>query len=307
MIGAPPQEGVQNRTTNGDDTTTSISQWASNRINTIVQYMGSPQKLFFCGGLGLGLAGKLTNNYLSCTILLANAEAMAFGTKLGVDKHLLYKIVQNSSGQNWMMEHVCPAPGVVPHAPSSNGYKLGFKTQMLQKDVGLAADAARTVGIHPAIGDAAIGVYVEAGNDERYKVSYETSVNSHSSLLLTCVAIIGRGWFDCIQIHRWPRLSMLCTEARLIEIATKRILYFLILVFLLSLTVRSSSFMERQESTIPSQTVVGVCYSYTILLGKDMIALAEQYRNKLLVRSGLRACCGWKSEVSINSLDPTEI
>ncbi|KXJ87805.1 putative 3-hydroxyisobutyrate dehydrogenase [Microdochium bolleyi] len=135
-------------------------------LATLCGYMASnPSKIFYCGGLGKGLAAKICNNYLSCTILLANCEAAATGQLLGLDKHLLYKIIKSSSGQNFMADHVYPVPGVVPHAPSSNGYKLGFKTQMLTKDVGLGVDAARSVGVTPSIGEAALDVYRKAAVD----------------------------------------------------------------------------------------------------------------------------------------------
>ncbi|VUC37773.1 unnamed protein product [Clonostachys rosea] len=136
------------------------------RLRVVAGYMGAADKAFFCGKAGNGLGAKICNNYLSCTILLANCEAMAFGRRLGLDKHLLHKVVHNSTGQNFMADHVAPVPGVVPHAPSSNGYKPGFKAQMLVKDVGLGVDAARSVGITPSIGDAAMKVYQKAGVDE---------------------------------------------------------------------------------------------------------------------------------------------
>lgn len=129
--------------------------------------MGDPSKFYYCGWLGAGLAAKICNNYLSCTILLANAEAMATGVKLGLDRKLLHQVIANSTGQNFMCDNVCPVPGVVAHAPSSNDYKLGFKAQMLSKDVGLGVDAARSVGIKPSIGEAAIAVFDMVGKDER--------------------------------------------------------------------------------------------------------------------------------------------
>jgi 3-hydroxyisobutyrate/3-hydroxypropionate dehydrogenase len=142
------------------------------RVQTLCQCMGDPQKTFFCGGLGKGLAAKICNNYLSCTILLANCEAMATGIRMGLDKHLLFKIVHSSTGQNFMADHVFPVPGVVPHAPSSNNYKLGFKSQMLVKDVGLGVDAAHSVGIKPTIGEAAMEVYRKVAVDEGCSVSH---------------------------------------------------------------------------------------------------------------------------------------
>jgi 3-hydroxyisobutyrate dehydrogenase len=152
------------------------------RLRTLVEYMGNPSKVFYCGGLGAGLAAKICNNYLSCTILLATAEAMATGIKLGLDKKLLHKVIQNSTGQSFMADNVCPVPGVVPHAPSSNGYRLGFKAQMLEKDIGLGVDAANSVGIKPSIGEAAMEVYRQVAKDERCIVSHiRTKVQSFES------------------------------------------------------------------------------------------------------------------------------
>ena len=145
------------------------------RLHAVAKSMGSEAKLFYCGSLGAGLAAKICNNYLSCTILLANAEAMATGIKLGIDKKLLHKIIHNSTGQSFMCDHVCPVPGVVPSAPSSNGYRLGFKAQMLVKDVGLGVDAANRVGIKPSIGEAAMEVYRKVAVDERCIVSESSS------------------------------------------------------------------------------------------------------------------------------------
>ncbi|KAI1843765.1 hypothetical protein JX266_010024 [Neoarthrinium moseri] len=142
---------------------------SSDRVLSTAHYMGSPSKIFHCGGLGKGLAAKLCNNYLSCTFLLANSEAMATGLRLGLDKHVLHKVIHESTGQNFMLDHVCPVPDVVPHAPSSNNYKLGFKAEMLVKDVGLAVDAANSVGIKPTIGEAAMNVYRQVAVDEEYQ------------------------------------------------------------------------------------------------------------------------------------------
>lgn len=181
MLGAADPEGDATK----PDAADANAQTAS-RLRTLCGYLAQSTKIFYCGGLGNGLAAKICNNYLSCTILLANCEAAATGQLLGLDKHLLYKIIRSSSGQNFMADHVYPVPGVVPHAPSSNNYKLGFKTQMLVKDVGLGIDAAHSVGVQPSIGEAAIKVYREAGNDPNCIVRQpasphvsQRSVNSH--------------------------------------------------------------------------------------------------------------------------------
>ncbi|KAF2855375.1 hypothetical protein T440DRAFT_356007, partial [Plenodomus tracheiphilus IPT5] len=55
-------------------------------------------KLLYCSDMVSSLAAKICNNYLSCTILLANPEAMATGVKLGLDPKLLYQVVNASTG-----------------------------------------------------------------------------------------------------------------------------------------------------------------------------------------------------------------
>lgn len=140
------------------------------RVDTIVKYMGSPSKIFYCGGLGLGLAGKLTNNYISCTLCSLNAEAMATAIKLGLERNLAYRIIDNSSGQNWMLSRKNPAPGIDPAAPSSNNYTPNFRVPLAVKDISLGIQAAKSVGVEPAIGEAAVSVLQKLAEDEKYKV-----------------------------------------------------------------------------------------------------------------------------------------
>ena len=136
-------------------------------VNHVLKMLGNPNKFFWCDKLGAGLAAKISNNYISCTILLVIAEAMAMGIRNGIDPALLQDVIHNSSGQSFMGDHVNPVPGVVPHAPSSNNWKLGFKTQMMSKDIGLGIDAAKRVGISPTMAEAAIEVWKRAAEDPR--------------------------------------------------------------------------------------------------------------------------------------------
>ena len=66
---------------------------------------------------------------------------------------------------------MCPVPGVVGGAPSSNGYRLGFATEMMPKDLGLAIEQAREVGAPLVLGGPVIDFYRRAGEDPRCRVS----------------------------------------------------------------------------------------------------------------------------------------
>ena len=47
-----------------------------------------------------------------------------------------------SSGRNWSLELYNPYPGVMPNVPASNNYDGGFQTNLMNKDLGLALEAA---------------------------------------------------------------------------------------------------------------------------------------------------------------------
>jgi 3-hydroxyisobutyrate dehydrogenase len=141
------------------------------RIASIAATMGRADRVFFCGALGNALSAKVANNYIAVINLIATAEAMNIGIRSGIDKHTMYNIIHNSTGQSFMGDVVCPVPGVVKGAPSSNGYALGFRTEMMPKDLGLAIDQAKEVGAPLVLGGPAIDLYTTAGKDPRCHVS----------------------------------------------------------------------------------------------------------------------------------------
>ncbi|UQC77039.1 uncharacterized protein CLUP02_02505 [Colletotrichum lupini] len=115
----------------------------SQRLRQVVSMMGDPEKLFWCGDVGSGLAAKISNNYISCSILLLISEAMAIGVKSGVDPKMLQKIIHNSTGQTFMGDN------------------------MFLKDLSLGIDAAKQENIQPTMAEAAYGVFEKASKDPR--------------------------------------------------------------------------------------------------------------------------------------------
>lgn len=146
----------------------SDSNLTSKRLKNTLSMMGSPGKFFYLSSLGAGLTAKISNNYLSGTILLATAEALAIGVAQGLDPKDLYSVIRASTGQSWMCDHVMPIPNVTDiWVPSNSGYKPGFKTQMMLKDLGLGIESAKQVGLNPVMAEAALGVWESASKDER--------------------------------------------------------------------------------------------------------------------------------------------
>jgi len=138
-----------------------------NGITAILSLMGT--KIIPCGGPSLGLAAKLSNNYLSGIIAIACSEAMDMGMRSGLDPRVLAKVYAAGTAQNTICDRFCPVPGVCPEAPSSDGYKNGLKVQLMKKDFSLALGMARRVGSNNVLGDAGLRIYEGASEDERCK------------------------------------------------------------------------------------------------------------------------------------------
>ncbi|PFH53732.1 hypothetical protein AMATHDRAFT_136762 [Amanita thiersii Skay4041] len=134
-------------------------------LHSLFSHMGT--SIHTLGGPTLGLAAKISNNYLSGTIALATAEAMNLGMRLGLDPVVLSRCFATSSGASWVNETINPVPGVCPDAVTSKGYEGGFKVQLMKKDLGLAVQAAERVGARLVLGNRTLGAYSAASEDPR--------------------------------------------------------------------------------------------------------------------------------------------
>lgn len=136
-------------------------------VRDVLGLMGA--NIVACGGPGLGVTTKLTNNYCSALISLATAEAMNLGMRAGMEPRLLQRILSKSTAQSTMLDRFNPVPGVVPDSPANNGYKGGFKVQLMRKDVGLAVKMAEGLDAKLILADSGLKAYGEASVDPRCK------------------------------------------------------------------------------------------------------------------------------------------
>lgn len=100
------------------------------------------KKLFHAGASGAGQVAKIANNMLLAIHMIGTAEALTLGVQNGLDPAVLSEIMINSSGRNWSLELYNPYPGVMENAPASKGYQGGFMVDLMNKDLGLAMEAA---------------------------------------------------------------------------------------------------------------------------------------------------------------------
>jgi len=90
------------------------------------------------GGPGMGQVVKLCNNMIYAAQMVATAEATALAVKSHVDPHKLFEVVTHATGDCVAVRTRMPVAGVVPESPASNGWKPGFMTDLMAKDLDLA-------------------------------------------------------------------------------------------------------------------------------------------------------------------------
>ncbi|WP_227998773.1 3-hydroxyisobutyrate dehydrogenase [Nocardia australiensis] len=123
----------------------------------VLEVMGG--KVVHCGGAGVGQAAKICNNMLLGVSMVALSEALVLGEKLGLSHQSFFDVVSTASGQSWALTSYCPVPGPVPTSPANNDYQPGFATALMNKDLGLAANALRDNGVDGRFGLLAAETY----------------------------------------------------------------------------------------------------------------------------------------------------
>lgn len=98
---------------------------------------------------GDGARAKLVNNLLAGINLVAGAEAMALGARLGLDRRMLFELIRASSGASWIVGDRMPRSLEADLAPRA-------RTTLLTKDLGLALQMATDAGVEAPMGREAL-------------------------------------------------------------------------------------------------------------------------------------------------------
>ncbi|HAR76275.1 MAG TPA: 3-hydroxyisobutyrate dehydrogenase, partial [Psychrobacter sp.] len=123
----------------------------------ILAVMG--KNIFHAGEHGAGQVAKICNNMLLGILMAGTAEAINLGVKNGLDPKVLSDIMLQSSGRNWTLEVYNPYPQVMENVPSSNGYRGGFMSKLMQKDLNLAMQTAQDTHVETPMGAKATELY----------------------------------------------------------------------------------------------------------------------------------------------------
>jgi len=98
------------------------------------------KNLYYCGGPGLGLQAKLTQNLVLSNILMAFNEGMVLATKGGVDPKLMLEILDNSAAKSGLISY--KAPFVL-----DRNFTTNFSVKWMHKDIGLMLESGQELGV----------------------------------------------------------------------------------------------------------------------------------------------------------------
>ena len=152
------------------------------KAEPILAVMG--KNIFHAGDHGAGQVAKICNNMLLGILMAGTAEAINLGVKNGLDPKVLSDIMLKSSGRNWTLEVYNPYPQVMENVPSSNGYKGGFMSRLMQKDLNLAMQTAQDANVDTPMGAKATELY-EAHTVENGDKDFSSIMARHDSSVLS--------------------------------------------------------------------------------------------------------------------------
>lgn len=98
------------------------------------------KRFYYCGGAGMGLHAKLSQNLILSNLLQAFNESMVLAVKAGVEPGLMLEILDNSAAKSGMISAKAPAVFRRDFAPN-------FSVKWMHKDVGLMIDSAKELGV----------------------------------------------------------------------------------------------------------------------------------------------------------------
>jgi L-threonate 2-dehydrogenase len=102
--------------------------------------------------IGDGAKTKLVNNLLAGINLVAGAEALALGMKIGLDPHKLFDVICASSGNSWIFQDRMARA-------LKDDFEARAFAHILTKDITLATDMAEQAHYDTPLGDAALDIF----------------------------------------------------------------------------------------------------------------------------------------------------
>lgn len=110
------------------------------RVRPILEVIGA-NTVLVGAQVGLGQTLKLVNNLLAATTWAAACEALAMGTRAGLDPALMIATINKSSGRSFATERFAAGPLL------ERRFDFGFRMELMAKDMRLALAEAEALGL----------------------------------------------------------------------------------------------------------------------------------------------------------------
>ncbi|WP_372915694.1 NAD(P)-dependent oxidoreductase [Sandarakinorhabdus sp.] len=98
------------------------------------------QRIGHMGPAGSGQLTKMVNQLCIAGVLQGLAEGMALGMKSGLDMDAVVDVISKGAAQSWQMDNRA-------RTMSRGEFDFGFAVDWMRKDLGLALDEARRLGV----------------------------------------------------------------------------------------------------------------------------------------------------------------
>jgi 3-hydroxyisobutyrate dehydrogenase/2-hydroxy-3-oxopropionate reductase len=108
------------------------------KIRPWMEAMG--KKIYYCGGPGMGLQAKLSQNLILSNMLQAFNEGMVLATKGGVDPKLMLEVLTNSAAKSGLIDFKAPYVFRRDFSPQ-------FSVKWMDKDIGLMLESGKELNV----------------------------------------------------------------------------------------------------------------------------------------------------------------
>ena len=137
-------------------------------VKPALEVIGRP---FYIGTKpGAGQTMKLANNFLSATATVATCEAVVMGVKSGLDPKVMIDVINSGSGMNTASRDKFPR-SILPRT-----FDFGFATGLMVKDVRLALEEMKALGLNMDVAEAVARVWEVVLREEGADSDFTTAI-----------------------------------------------------------------------------------------------------------------------------------
>ena len=168
MIDAPVSGGVMGAQKATLNIMVGGSKEAFDKALPVLKILG--KNIYHAGEIGSGNGAKICNNMALGIAMIAASESLMLAKRLNIDIKKVHEIMKNASGNSWPISVYPPLPGLIEGTPSNNNYRPGFSAGMMNKDLKLAYECAKSVNAETPLGKMALEIYdqfCKEGNDTK--------------------------------------------------------------------------------------------------------------------------------------------